>query len=122
MLARAEADGAPFTQADPLKARVVHGLAELSLTVSPQNRTSRRSRSEPPRPSGSAELVFLGGVLERGVVTLGRRGLATKEVDLHLADKSAAELGVADARPLVWRGRALAGDLRRDVVGDDQRG
>ncbi|MFL6039830.1 MAG: hypothetical protein ACJ740_00280 [Gaiellales bacterium] len=30
VLARAEADGAPFTQADPLKAWVVQGLAELS--------------------------------------------------------------------------------------------
>src|SRR5256714_8948475 len=29
-LARAEADGAPFTQADPLKAWVVQGLTELS--------------------------------------------------------------------------------------------
>ncbi len=30
VLARAEADGAPFTQAEPLKAWVVQGLAELS--------------------------------------------------------------------------------------------
>ena len=30
VLARAEADGAPFTQAEPLKAWVVRGLAELS--------------------------------------------------------------------------------------------
>ncbi len=30
VLARAEADGAPFTEADPLKAWVVQGLAELS--------------------------------------------------------------------------------------------
>ena len=30
VLARAEADGVPFTQAEPLKAWVVHGLAELS--------------------------------------------------------------------------------------------
>jgi protein tyrosine phosphatase (PTP) superfamily phosphohydrolase (DUF442 family) len=30
VLARADADGAPFTQADPLKAWVVQGLAELS--------------------------------------------------------------------------------------------
>jgi protein tyrosine phosphatase (PTP) superfamily phosphohydrolase (DUF442 family) len=30
VLARAEADGAPFTQADPLKAWVAQGLAELS--------------------------------------------------------------------------------------------
>src|SRR5437763_13351415 len=30
VLARAEADGAPFTQADPLKAWVVQGLDELS--------------------------------------------------------------------------------------------
>jgi hypothetical protein len=30
VLARAEADGAPFTQADPLRAWVVQGLAELS--------------------------------------------------------------------------------------------
>jgi len=30
VLARADADGAPFTQAEPLKAWVVEGLAELS--------------------------------------------------------------------------------------------
>jgi hypothetical protein len=30
VLARAEAYGAPFTQAEPLKAWVVQGLAELS--------------------------------------------------------------------------------------------
>ncbi len=30
VLARADADGAPFTQAEPLKAWVVQGLAELS--------------------------------------------------------------------------------------------
>jgi hypothetical protein len=30
VLARAEADGAPFTQAEPLKAWVAQGLAELS--------------------------------------------------------------------------------------------
>ena len=30
VLARAEADGAPFTDADPLKAWVAQGLAELS--------------------------------------------------------------------------------------------
>ena len=30
VIARAEADGAPFTRADPLKAWVVQGLAELS--------------------------------------------------------------------------------------------
>jgi protein tyrosine phosphatase (PTP) superfamily phosphohydrolase (DUF442 family) len=30
VLARAEADGAPFTQAEPLKAWVTQGLAELS--------------------------------------------------------------------------------------------
>jgi protein tyrosine phosphatase (PTP) superfamily phosphohydrolase (DUF442 family) len=30
VLARAEADGVPFTQAEPLKAWVVQGLAELS--------------------------------------------------------------------------------------------
>jgi protein tyrosine phosphatase (PTP) superfamily phosphohydrolase (DUF442 family) len=30
VLARAEADGAPFTEAEPLKAWVIQGLAELS--------------------------------------------------------------------------------------------
>jgi len=30
LLARAEADGAPFTQAEPLEAWVAQGLAELS--------------------------------------------------------------------------------------------
>jgi protein tyrosine phosphatase (PTP) superfamily phosphohydrolase (DUF442 family) len=30
LLARAEADGAPFVQAEPLRAWVVQGLAELS--------------------------------------------------------------------------------------------
>jgi hypothetical protein len=32
VLARAEADGAPFTEAEPLKAWVAQGLAELSMT------------------------------------------------------------------------------------------
>ena len=55
-------------------------------------------------------------------MALGHRGLATKEVDLHLADEPAAELGVADSRPLARRRRVGTRDLRGDVVGDDSRG
>src|SRR2546423_346191 len=80
---------------------------------------SRFSRApEPARPALCTELLLLGCVLERGVITLGRRRLAAQEADLDLADQPAAELGVADARTLIRRGRIGARDRCGDVLGD----
>src|SRR5437588_9678236 len=81
-----------------------------------------QSESEPAFTACSAELSLFSGVLSRGIVTRSRWGLATKEVDVHLADEPAAEFGVANARPLVRRRRVLASDPRRNIVGYDQRG
>src|SRR5215208_5446267 len=54
---------------------------------------------EPARPPHGAELLLLGGVLERRLVALGRRRVAVQEVHLDLADEPAAKPGVADPDP-----------------------
>src|SRR5919197_6699330 len=53
--------------------------------------------AEPARPADLAERFLFSGVLERGVVTLGRRRVAAEEVDLDFADEPATELGVTNA-------------------------
>src|SRR4051812_34587161 len=73
---------------------------------------ARGALSEPARAARGAELLLLGRVGERRLVALGLGGRTAQEADLHLADEPVAELGVADARALVGRGRRLAGDLR----------
>src|SRR5919198_3316934 len=80
------------------------------------------SEPEPARSPGRAELLLLGGVVARGVKSLGRRRGAAEEVDLDLADEPVAELGVADARPSVRCRWLPAGDRGRNVVGHDKRG
>src|SRR5829696_3297442 len=77
---------------------------------------------EPARPPHGAELLLLGGVLERRLEALGRRRVAVQEVHLDLADEPATELGVADPRSAKRRRRLTARDRGRDVVGDDDRG
>src|SRR4051794_7120796 len=79
------------------------------------------SAPEPARPAGRAELLLLGGVLERRAVRHGRGGLALEEAHLDLGDAPVAELGVADPRPSVRRRRLPTRDRRRDVVSHDAR-
>src|SRR5436309_7740288 len=105
------------------------GFSHLLVQPSPlcaraaPRRGSRASRApDPARPADRAELLLLGGVLERGIVALGRWRVAAEEVDVDLADEPAAELGVADARALVRRGRLGARDRGGDIVGDNAGG
>jgi hypothetical protein len=96
--------------------------ATLGAAVGSFQRLRVSGAPEPARTADRAELILLGGVLERGVVALGRRRVAAEEVDLDLADEPAAELGVADTRALIRRRRLVALDRGRDVVGNDPRG
>ena len=77
---------------------------------------------EPARAPYGAELLFLGGVLERGLVALGRWRVAVQEVHLDLADEPATKLCVADPRCAERRRRLTTRDCGRDVVGDNDRG
>jgi NAD(P)-dependent dehydrogenase (short-subunit alcohol dehydrogenase family) len=55
-----------------------------------------RSESEPACSPGCAELLLLGGVLPRRVVSLRCCGRAAEEADLDLADEPVAEFGTLD--------------------------
>src|SRR5215217_4456386 len=96
-----------------------------SLTLGGLRRSDRAhagSEPEPARSPGCAELLLLGGILARRVVSLRCCCRAAEEVDFDLADEPVAELGVADARASVGRRWFLAGDRGRDVVGYHPRG
>jgi hypothetical protein len=67
------------------------------------DRAHAGSEPEPARPPGVAELLLLGGVLARRVVSLRRCCRAAEEVHFDPADQPVPELGVADAPPFVRR-------------------
>jgi hypothetical protein len=78
-------------------------VATSEASCGRSDRAHAGSEPEPARPPGCAELLLLGGVLARRVVSLRCCCRAAEEVHFDLADEPVPELGVADAPPLVRR-------------------